>query len=234
MVRIEIWLDRHELVFLNIPLLFSPYHLTLAFGGIGYCIYAISLLVSVHKDVSGFNIFAGALLGVCAGLLWTAQGTIILSYPQEEKKGRYFAMFWMIFNLGGVIGSLIPLGQDINIKTNATVTDGVYIAFIILMFSGAVIALLLCNAGDVIRDDGTRVVLMKNPSWQSEFIGLYETFKYEPFVCLLFPMFWSSNWFYPYQQNAINGARFDTRTKALNDCLYWGADLGFGHRWFPS
>jgi hypothetical protein len=34
--------------------------------GIGYCIYSISLLVSEHAYVPGFNIFAGALLGVCA------------------------------------------------------------------------------------------------------------------------------------------------------------------------
>ena len=83
--------------------------MTLAFGGIGYCIYAISLLVSVHASVGGFNIFAGALLGVCAGLLWTAQGTIMLSYPREEQKGRYFAWFWAIFNMGAVIGSLVSL-----------------------------------------------------------------------------------------------------------------------------
>lgn len=80
---------------------------TLAFGGIGYCIYAISLLVSEHASVAGFNIFAGALLGVCAALLWTAQGTIMLSYPPEAQKGKYFAWFWAIFNLGGVIGSLV-------------------------------------------------------------------------------------------------------------------------------
>jgi MFS family permease len=80
---------------------------TLAFGGIGYCIYAISLLVSVHASVGGFNIFAGALLGVCAGLLWTAQGTIMISYPNEGQKGRYFAWFWGIFNMGAVIGGLV-------------------------------------------------------------------------------------------------------------------------------
>jgi MFS family permease len=83
--------------------------LTLSFGGIGYCIYAISLLVSVHQYVPGFNIFAGALLGVCAGLLWTAQGTIMISYPHEEQKGRYFAWFWAIFNMGAVIGSLVRI-----------------------------------------------------------------------------------------------------------------------------
>lgn len=80
---------------------------TLGFGGMGYCIYAISLLASEHADVTGFNIFAGALLGVCAALLWTAQGTIMLSYPLESEKGKFFAWFWAIFNLGGVLGSLV-------------------------------------------------------------------------------------------------------------------------------
>jgi MFS family permease len=79
----------------------------LSFGGIGYCLYSISLLVSVHKYVPGFNIFAGAFLGVCAGLLWTAQGTIMMSYPLEQSKGRYFAWFWAIFNVGACIGSLV-------------------------------------------------------------------------------------------------------------------------------
>lgn len=206
---------------------------TLAFGGIGYCIYATSLVISVHRNVSGFSIFAGGLLGVCAGLLWTAQGTIMISYPHENSKGRYFAWFWAIFNMGAVIGSFIPLGQNIHVTSNSTVNDGTYIAFIFLMLGGACIALFLCNASDIIRPDGSRVVLMKNPSWQSELIGLWETIRFEPFVVLLFPMFWSSNWFYTYQQNAINGAHFDTRTKALNSCLYYVAQivgaLGLGY-----
>ena len=31
----------------------------------------------------------------------------MLSYPNEGSKGRYFAWFWAIFNLGGVIGALV-------------------------------------------------------------------------------------------------------------------------------
>ena len=81
--------------------------LTLSFGGIGYCIYVISFLVYNHTANAGFNIFAGALLGVCAGLLWAAQGAIMMSYPAEKDKGKYISWFWMIFNLGAVIGSLV-------------------------------------------------------------------------------------------------------------------------------
>ena len=81
--------------------------LTLSFGGLGYSVYIASLLSYNHNKNAGFIIFAGALLGVCAGLLWTAQGAIMMSYPKEGSKGRYISWFWMIFNLGGVIGSLV-------------------------------------------------------------------------------------------------------------------------------
>lgn len=103
--------------------------------------------------------------------------------------------------------------------------DGTYIAFIVLMFFGAVVALMLCDGNKVVRSDGSRVILKKNPTLISELLGLWETITFDPYVVLLFPMFWSSNWFYTYQLNAINGAYFDTRTKGLNDFLYWFAQI---------
>lgn len=93
------------------------------------------------------------------------------------------------------------------------------------MFSGACLALFICDADKIVRPDGSRVILMKNPSWKSELVGLWQTIRAEPFIVLLFPMFWSSNWFYTYQQNAINAAHFTTRTKALNGFLYWFAQI---------
>lgn len=93
------------------------------------------------------------------------------------------------------------------------------------MTLGALLALFLCDANKVIRKDGSRVVLMKYPSWKSEFVGLYTTVRDHPVIVFLFPMFWSSNWFYTYQMNAVNGAHFTTRTKALNGFLYWFAQI---------
>lgn len=80
---------------------------TLCIGGLGYSVYVASFLSYNHNQNQGFNIFAGALLGVCAGLLWCAQGAIMMSYPPEASKGKYIGWFWMIFNLGAVIGSLV-------------------------------------------------------------------------------------------------------------------------------
>jgi hypothetical protein len=83
--------------------------LTLSLGGFGYFLYVAALLSYNINQNAGFLIFAGALLGVCAGLLWCAQGAVMMSYPREHEKGKYIAIFWVIFNLGGVIGSLVSL-----------------------------------------------------------------------------------------------------------------------------
>lgn len=57
-------------------------------------------------------IAAGAILGLCAGLLWTAQGSLMLAYPTEDQKGKFIGIFWSIFNLGGVVGAAVSLGQN--------------------------------------------------------------------------------------------------------------------------
>lgn len=80
--------------------------LTLSLGGLGYCLYISSYLSYNHDKNEDFVVFSGVVLGICAGMLWAAQGAVMMSYPHERNKGKYISWFWMIFNLGGVIGSL--------------------------------------------------------------------------------------------------------------------------------
>lgn len=118
----------------------------------------------------------------------------------------------------------IPLAQNIN-KTTGGVGNGTYAAFIALMLCGLILALFMLNADQIIREDGTKVIMMKNPSWSSELKGLWETLYLEPWILLLFPMFFSSNIFYAYQNNAMNAAHFNIRTRSLNNLLYWLAQI---------
>jgi hypothetical protein len=55
-------------------------------GAIPYAIYIGSFLSYSHNQQSGFPIAAGAILGVGAGLLWTAQGSLMLGYATEANK----------------------------------------------------------------------------------------------------------------------------------------------------
>ena len=83
------------------------------------------------------------------------------------------------------------------------------------------------------RRDGSKIILMKHPTWKTEIFGLWETLWNDPYVILLFPMFFASNWFYTYQFNDVNLVQFNTRTRALNSTLYWLAQI-FGAGIFGS
>ncbi|KAG6853533.1 hypothetical protein C0991_003453 [Blastosporella zonata] len=86
---------------------------TLMLGTTGYALYVGSYLaINIHPGAKGFVIAAGAILGICAGLLWTAQGALMMAYPTEGEKGKYIGVFWTIFNLGGVVGASVALGQN--------------------------------------------------------------------------------------------------------------------------
>lgn len=110
---------------------------TLFFGSLGYALYIGSFLwlflvftssrtlfdhiisaLNIHRNATPFVISAGAILGFCAALLWTAQGSLMLSYPTEFQKGKYIAVFWLIFNMGAVVGASVSLGQNFHSKVS--------------------------------------------------------------------------------------------------------------------
>ncbi|RYO42737.1 UNC93-like protein [Alternaria arborescens] len=182
--------------------------IALSFGGLGYCIYVSALLCFNKTQNLGYVVFSGFLLGCCAGILWASQGAIMMSYP-------------------AVIGGFVQLALNFNTRggTKAAVTNGTYIGFMILTFFGACLSWTLIDAKHVVRRDGSGVIMMKHPTWQTEIFGLWETLRTDPYIILLFPMFFASNWFYTYQFNDVNYARFNVRTRALNNTLYWLAQI---------
>jgi len=79
--------------------------ITLSLGGLGYLLYASSLLCYKHTQNEGFLLYAGLQLGVCAGVFWAAQSMTVISYPTSKSTGKSISWFWMIYNLGPVVGS---------------------------------------------------------------------------------------------------------------------------------
>ena len=77
-------------------------------------------------------IVSGAVLGVGSSLFWVVQGAIITTYVSEAQRGRAFATFWVIFNLGGTIASLGFFGSNYH-TTGSKVANKSYIIAIISM-----------------------------------------------------------------------------------------------------
>ncbi|EPQ56969.1 MFS general substrate transporter [Gloeophyllum trabeum ATCC 11539] len=198
---------------------------TLFIGTMGYALNTGSYLAyNIHPDAGGFVIAAGAICGICAGLLWTAQGSLMLAYPTEMQKGQFIGIFWAIFNMGAVIGDAVSFGQNYH-SSAGSVNNGTYIAFLVLNVIGVTIPLFMANPNKMIRSDGTRVTKVRHPSWKTEIIGLWVALRTDPFIILLFPMFFASNWFYTWQFNDYNGALFNIRTRSLNSFVYYLAQI---------
>lgn len=80
--------------------------------------------MNIHPHAGPFVIAAGSILGICAGLLWTAQGSLMMAYATEEQKGKFIGIFWGIFNLGAVVGASVSLGQ--NFGSTVSVSGSLY------------------------------------------------------------------------------------------------------------
>jgi len=199
--------------------------LTLLLGATGYSLNIGSYLAyNIHPNAGGFVIASGVILGICAGMLWTAQGSLMLAYPTEAQKGRFVAIFWSIFNLGGVVGAAVSLGQNINNHGNS-VGNGTYIGFLVLTLIGVVIPLMMADPAKMIRSDGSKVTAIRHPSWKTEFYALWVALQTDPWIILLFPLFFASNWFTTWQFNDYNGAIFNIAARSLNNFCYWVAQI---------
>lgn len=199
-------------------------HLTLFYSCLTYVLYTGSFLYYNHHHDQFFAIVAGSLLGVGAGLLWAAQGAIMTSYPPPSRKGTYISLFWTIFNMGGVIGGLIPFILNFHRTAAASVNDATYIAFMCFMSAGAILSLAILSPGSVVRNDGTRCTNINYSSVSTEAVEIVKLFMNWKML-LIVPAAWSSNFFYTYQFNNVNGSLFNLRTRGLNNMFYWAAEM---------
>lgn len=90
----------------------------------------------------------------------------------------------------------------------AAASGTTYIVFLVLTLVGLGISVFLAQPKNVILPNGRPVEVARQPTWVSEFKGLLFALKSDRMVILLFPFFLSSNWFYAYQFNAINGSGY--------------------------
>lgn len=123
------------------------------------------------------------------------------------------------------MGGLIPFISNFNNITGSTVNNATYISFMTIMSLGAISSVILKSPSEVFKADGTLVDYQENrPSLKSEFQGIFRLFLEAKIVCLI-PAFFTSNFFYAYHFNVINGKIFNLRTRGLNNTIYWGVQM---------
>ncbi|KAF9100237.1 hypothetical protein BGX27_000455, partial [Mortierella sp. AM989] len=197
---------------------------TIFIGCATFILYAGSLLCYNHTQSGVFTIISGGILGVGAGMLWTAQGAIMMAYPREQDKGKFIGIFWAIFNMGAVLGSVISFAINYHVTEAKSLGDATYAVFIAIMGVGTLIALSLASPFNVTHSNGDHILIQQFPTWFGEIKAIMKLFLDWRMIVLI-PMFLSSNWFYSYQFSTVNGRYFSIRTQSLNNILYWASQI---------
>ncbi|TGJ83776.1 hypothetical protein E0Z10_g4984 [Xylaria hypoxylon] len=192
-------------------------------GGWTYALYTGSLLHFNHHAEGPFVIASGAILGIGASFIWIVHGAIITTYVDESQKGRAIAVLWIIFNLGGGIGSLVSFGLNYNSKSG-TVTDSTYVALLVIMVFGYFLGFFICSPSRIRLAQLHNAVETEKRSVKGTIIMAIKTVTKWRVACMI-PLFYSANVFYSYQQNEVNGRTFNIRTRSLNGALYWIAQM---------
>ncbi|CAE7289970.1 unnamed protein product [Symbiodinium sp. CCMP2592] len=201
--------------------LFGPRPL-LSIGGLTYAVYAICIYFTAQYKL--LAVVGGIVLGVGAGLFWTAQGSLMMAYATPSSRGRLIAVFWVIFNLGGVVGGLLQFALNFQ-TTGGSANPISYFTFVCVMVSGAALApVLLAEPSSVVREDGTPVLFEQTESPLAELRAAFSAIA-DPFVLRNLLFYLASNWFYTYDFNGFNGHQFNVRTRGLNSASFWAAQM---------
>ncbi|KAK0373064.1 hypothetical protein CLIM01_09587 [Colletotrichum limetticola] len=205
-------------------------------GGWTYALYSGSLLNFNHTANGTFVIASGAILGIGSSFIWIVQGAIMTTYVHESQKGRAIAVFWIIFNLGGGVGSLAAFGLNFS-STTGTVNDATYIALMAVMLFGWALGLFICSPKRIRLAQLSAVTEAEETRNRSHasasgfaakakgLVTMTTTTLCTWRVACMLPLFFCANVFYSYQQNEVNGMTFTLRTRSLNGALYWLAQM---------
>ncbi|EXJ86431.1 hypothetical protein A1O3_03382 [Capronia epimyces CBS 606.96] len=193
---------------------------TVFLGSIGYSLYTGGLWYFDRTGNSWLAYLGGGIEGVSAALLWASAGAIAYSYAEEKDKALFMTIQWCMCEGGSTIAALVALGINMHSsRQDAGAPTPVYIVFVVIQVFAMVLALtLLVRPAKVVRSDGTKIAIFKQPTVKSELVGILEMIKDYKFMMLLPAIFVAEMALA--LQSSLNGYYFNLRTRSLNNVMF--------------
>ena len=160
---------------------------------------------------------------------------LLYTYAGVDGRGFLFGLFWVVFNLGAVVGGVLSFAENFE-HTGAKASTSTFATFLSLMVLGALLTFALAPPGRVVRADGSAAPTQPPIPLCAELVAMGALLVDRRTVALA-PLFLFSNWFYAFQFTCFNARLFDARSQGLNNAVYWGMQMGgallFG-RWLDA
>ncbi|TDZ58524.1 UNC93-like protein 2 [Colletotrichum trifolii] len=203
----------------------------LIFGTTGYAIYSASLYTNNRYGNEWFVHVSSAACGITAGVFWAAEGAIMISYPEDHKRGRYLA-YWLAYRNGGsIVGGAINLAFNSTGKTTGKLDYRTYIVFVALQCLGPFVAMLLSPPEKVQRQDGKQVATVERIPTVAELKEVAKILVRKDFL-LVFPFFFYATFLLSYAGSFLS-LYFSVRSRALASLVsalaQITANFFFGH-----
>lgn len=190
---------------------------TLLAGTLGWSVYTAALYQNNKFGTEWFVILGAVICGISAGLYWAAEGAIVLSYPEQHKRGRYLAVWLFFKNSGTILAGAINLGTNIHRSTGGKVNYKTLLAFIALQVLALPFAFLTSKPERVQRDDRTPVPLPPKTTVKEQLKELWKACSTQK-VGVLLPIFFAS-WYYWGYSSSFLTLYFSVRARALASFL---------------
>lgn len=210
---------------------------TMFLGILGYAaLVAVSLYVSLKPgDPTWDNIvicLGGALCGIGAALLWTAQGRLMMEYSSGTDGGRLFAVFWSLFSFSAVIGGLTTAAYFS--QTESRGSAGLYTIFLVAIVIGATLVFLLRPSSEVMADEAlmVRSHVKDDISDEAWYVELQETLQLftSPRMRKMALIFLYTGLNQPYQLDTFGGRFFSKPCQGLELAVFYFFEiLGAGY-----
>lgn len=203
----------------------------LIIGASFYSPYAAAMYVTnYHPGNKWFMPFSAFVLGVSAAFLWIASGAILLGYSDQQNKGKAMSIKFSLQHLGASIGGMIALGMNHEKTSSRKISKASYLVLTFFMLIGIPFAVFLPTPSQITKNDGSKVLIRKQPSIWKEF-GLLGKILKQREVLLLLPLFLYNQWYLSFQWS-INARHFTLRGRALNSFLFYV--FGMIGAWFAG
>ncbi|KAH7333477.1 major facilitator superfamily domain-containing protein [Rhexocercosporidium sp. MPI-PUGE-AT-0058] len=199
---------------------------TLMIAASSYPVWSGSLWWLDHTGGVGvtFAYIAGLFHGIGAGLFYAATGFVISSYSTESDRGRYIASFWAAGAAGSLASAVTVFGVTLSSGPQRTrLPTSVFIVIIAVQAVGVLCTALLVSPSTIKRNDGRSIARFKASTWTGDVKAMLRNI-FTRKLLLLAPAFIASQTFMSFM-GSLNGFYFDSRTRTLNNVIYWTSAL---------
>ncbi|KAL1311445.1 hypothetical protein AAFC00_001605 [Neodothiora populina] len=186
----------------------------LVFGTIGYVPYCAALYTNTVYGNEWFLIFGAATCGFSAAALWTAEGAIVVGYPEADRRGFCVAIWLALNKIGSLIASGIQLGLNVESDKAGGISPQTYLVLVGLTCAGLPLAFLLAPSNKLIRRDGSRPHARSTKTPMKQGFADFWTVCRSRHIYMLVPIFITAQWGQTYNGNYL-AAYFSVRGRTL-------------------